>query len=49
MDRRWRDGDGRLEDDVTATRRQWSNATEMDDATVMEVTTGDGDGRLVGW
>ncbi len=42
-------GDGRLEDNVTAMQRRWSNATEMDGATVMDVAMGDGNGQLVGW
>jgi hypothetical protein len=33
------DGDGRLEDGVTVTRRQWSNATVMDGTKVMDVAT----------
>jgi hypothetical protein len=31
-----------------AMQRQWSNAMEMDGATVMDVTMGDGNGQLVG-
>ncbi len=31
------DGDGRLEDGMTVMRRQWSNATAMDGAKVMDV------------
>ncbi len=39
-------GDGRLEDNATAMQRRWSNATEMDGITVMDVATGNGDGHL---
>jgi hypothetical protein len=42
------EGDGRLEDNVLAMQRQWSNATEMDGTTVMDVAMGDGNGQLVG-
>jgi hypothetical protein len=48
MDCWWRDGDGRLKDNVMATQRQWSNATEMDGTTVMDIVMGDGNGHLVG-
>ncbi len=44
-----RDGDGKLEDNATATQRQWSNVTEMDGTTVMDVVTSNGNGQLVGW
>ncbi len=47
MDCWQRDGDGRLEKNATAMQRQWSNAMEMDGATVMDIATGDGDARLV--
>jgi hypothetical protein len=49
MDRWWRNGDGRLEDNATAMQRQWSNVTEMDGAMVMDIAMGNGDGCLVGW
>jgi hypothetical protein len=47
MDCWWRDGDGRLEDSAMTMQRQWSNATEMNGATVMEIVMGNGNGRLV--
>jgi hypothetical protein len=40
--------DGRLEDGATAMRQQWSNATEMNGAMVMEIVMGSSNGRLVG-
>jgi hypothetical protein len=49
MDRWQHNGDGRLENNVTVTWRQWSNATKMDGATVMDDVMGDGNGQLVGW
>jgi hypothetical protein len=49
MDHWQRNGDGRLEDNTTAMQRGWSNATEMDGPTVMDVATEDGNGQLVGW
>ncbi len=49
MDHWRRNGDGRLEDNAMATRRQWSNATDMDGAMVMDVAMGNGNGQLVGW
>jgi hypothetical protein len=30
-----------------ALQRQWSNATEMDGTSVMDIATGDGNGQLV--
>ncbi len=48
MDCRQRNGDERLEDNATATQKQWINTTEMDGVTVMDVATGDGNGHLVG-
>jgi hypothetical protein len=33
------DGDGRLENGVTATQRQWSNTTAMDGVKVMDLAT----------
>jgi hypothetical protein len=49
MDRWQRNGDGRLEDNATATQWQWSNGMEMDGAMVMDLALGDGNGQLVGW
>ncbi len=54
MQRQWmdhwrRNGDGRLEEYMTATRRWWSNATEMDGMMVMGIAMGIGNGPIVRW
>jgi hypothetical protein len=47
MDRWWRVGDGRHEENATVTQRGWSNAMEIDGVTVMDIAMDDGNGRLV--